>query len=163
MSQASAQPARLAGAAARTPSLKGRALRLLAQREHSRAELQAKLAAHETQPGQLQAILDELQAKGFINEERVIESVIHRRAERMGSARIAHELRSKGLAPDAVAQAVGQLQGSELERARALWSRKFGQPASQPREQARQMRYLLSRGFGAEVVRRVVTQGEQDG
>ena len=89
--------------------------------------------------------------------------MIHRRAERMGNARIAHELRSKGLAPDAVAQAVGQLQGSELERARALWSRKFGQPASQPREQARQMRFLLSRGFGAEVVRRVVTQGEQDG
>ena len=42
-------------------SLKGRALRLLAGREHSRAELERKLAAHETEPGELARALDELQ------------------------------------------------------------------------------------------------------
>jgi regulatory protein len=47
------------------PSLKGRALRLLAQREHSRAELLRKLAAHEEWPGELAQALDELQAKGL--------------------------------------------------------------------------------------------------
>ena len=70
------------------PSLKGRALRLLAQREHSRAELQRKLAAHEETPGELAQALDELQAKGFIDEQRVIESVIHRRAARLGASRV---------------------------------------------------------------------------
>ena len=55
-------------------SLKGRALRLLSGREHSRAELERKLAPHETEPGQLRRVLDELQAKDFINEQRVVDS-----------------------------------------------------------------------------------------
>ena len=143
-------------------SLKGQALRLLAGREHSRAELERKLAKYEPEPQELARILDELQAKGFIDESRVIESVLHRRAERLGSARIAHELRSKGLAPEAIAQTLSDLQASELERARALWARKFGLAPQEPpgpkdpKEQARQMRFLLARGFSAEVVRRVV-------
>lgn len=141
-------------------SLKGRALRLLAGREHSRAELERKLSEHAQDAGELTRILDDLQAKGFINEARVVESVIHRRSERLGSARIAHELRAKGLPPDAIAQAVGQLQASELDRAHALWSRKFGQAPAEPKEQARQMRFLLARGFSAEVVRKVLAQAD---
>jgi regulatory protein len=141
-------------------SLKGRALRLLAGREHSRAELERKLSEHAQDAGELARILDDLQAKGFINEARVVESVIHRRSERLGSARIAHELRAKGLPPDAIAQAVGQLQASELDRAHALWSRKFGQAPAEPKEQARQMRFLLARGFSAEVVRKVLAQAD---
>ena len=141
-------------------SLKGRALRLLASREHSRAELERKLAEHAQDANELGRVLDELQAKGFIDEGRVLESVLHRRSDRLGSARIAQELRAKGLDPEAVAQAVGQLQSSELDRARALWSRKFGETAAEPKAQARQMRFLLARGFSAEVVRRVVAQGD---
>ena len=73
-------------------SLKGRALRLLGGREHSRAELQRKLAPHEQEEGQLQRVLDELQAKGFIRDERVVESVLHRRAGKLGVGRIRQEL-----------------------------------------------------------------------
>jgi len=141
-------------------SLKGRALRLLAGREHSRAELERKLAEHTQDQDELARILDDLQTKGFINEARVVESVLHRRSARLGSARIAHELRGKGLAPEAIAQATRQLQASELERARTLWARKFGQPATEPKEQARQSRFLLSRGFNAEVVRKVLAQDD---
>ena len=93
----SATPAARAAGSGRTLSLKGRALQLLARREHSRAELLRKLAAHEQSEGQLQAILDELQAKGFISQERVIESVVHRRAGKLGTARIRQELLAKGL------------------------------------------------------------------
>jgi regulatory protein len=79
------------------PSLKARALRLLSQREHSRLELERKLAKHETEPGTLAQALDWLQGKGFINETRVAESVVQRKAARMGTARIAQELAQKGL------------------------------------------------------------------
>ena len=136
-------------------SLKGRALRLLSQREHSRAELERKLAAHEAEPGSLGRALDELQAKGFISEERVVESVIHRRASKLGTARVQQELAAKGLSPESMADALEQLRGTELERARAVWSRKFGESATDPKERAKQMRFLLSRGFVAEVVRKV--------
>ena len=138
------------------PSLKGRALRCLAAREHSRAELLRKLAPYEEEPGQLERVLDELQAKGFISEERVAASLLHRRAARLGDLRIRQELQSKGLDADTVAQALEQLRGTERERAQAVWQRKYGTPAQDAKERARQMRFLLSRGFSADVVRRVV-------
>jgi regulatory protein len=143
------------------PSLKGRALRLLSQREHSRLELERKLAEHETTPGELAKALDELQARGFISEERVVESVIHRRAAKLGTARVKQELLSKGLSAQAMTDALEQLRSTELERAREVWTRKFGEPATEPKEKARQVRFLVSRGFAAEVVRRVV-QGADD-
>ncbi|MFT4241413.1 MAG: recombination regulator RecX [Acidovorax sp.] len=144
------------------PSLKGRALRLLGQREHSRAELLRKLAQHVQEGDDLHAVLDELEARGFISETRVAESVLHQRASRLGAARIRQELHAKGLSADVVQQAVAQLQGSELERARAVWRRKFGEAAADPQAHARQMRFLLARGFSGEVVRRVVRGGDDD-
>ena len=143
------------------PTLKGRALRLLSQREHSRQELERKLAGHETEPGQLAKALDELQARGFISEARVIESVIHRRAGKLGTTRVKQELAAKGLTGEAVTQALEGLRETELARAREVWTRKFGEPARDPKEKARQVRFLVSRGFAAEVVRRVV-QGADD-
>jgi len=138
------------------PTLKGRALRLLSQREHSRLELERKLAAHESEPGQLTRVLDELQARGFISDERVVESVIHRRAAKIGTARVKQELQAKGLTGEAVADALDQLRCTELERAREVWARKFGEPAADPQNKARQIRFLMSRGFAAEVVRKIV-------
>ena len=143
------------------PTLKGRALRLLSQREHSRLELERKLAAHETEPGQLTKALDELQARGFISEERVVESVVHRRAAKLGTARVKQELQAKGLSGEAMNEALEQLRSTELDRAREVWRRKFAEPTTDPKERARQIRFLVSRGFAAEVVRRVV-QGADD-
>jgi regulatory protein len=136
-------------------SLKGRALRLLSQREHSRVELERKLAEHEEEPGTLARALDELEAKGFISEERVVESVVHRRASKLGAARVQQELAAKGLSAESMSLALEQLRVTEFERARDVWSRKFGESATDPQERAKQMRFLLSRGFAAEVVRKV--------
>lgn len=144
------------------PSLKGRALRLLSGREHSRAELQRKLAPHETGPGELARALDELQAKGFINEQRVVESVLHRRAPRLGAARVRQELQAKGLEPQAVADAVASLQDTEEARARDVWRKKFATPPLDAKDRARQIRFLLTRGFSGDVVRRVLRDGAPD-
>lgn len=107
-------------------SLKGRALKLLAQREHSRLELQRKLAAHVEEGDDLNAVLDELEQRGFISVERVVESVLRSKAGRYGAARLVHDLRSKGLDDETVRQAGEQLRGSELQRARELWRKRFG-------------------------------------
>ena len=144
------------------PSLKGRALRLLSTREHSRAELQAKLQNYEEEPGSLARALDELQAKGFISEQRVIESVLHRRGAKLGAMRIRQELQGKGLDPQAVSAALAGLKATELERAREVWRKKFGQPASSPQETARQMRFLSTRGFASDVIRRIVAGSTDD-
>ena len=144
------------------PSLKGRALRLLSQREHSRAELERKLAHHEEEAGSLARALDELAAKDFISEARVVQSVLHQRAPRLGAARVRQELQAKGIAADAVAEAVSSLQATELERARALWQRRFDAPPSDAKERARQARFLLARGFAGATVAKVLRTGGDD-
>lgn len=143
------------------PSLKGRALKLLAQREHSRKELERKLAGHEDEPGQLRRALDELQARGFIDEQRVVESVLNRRAPRLGAGRIRQELQAKGLDAERVAAAVAALRGTELERAREVWRKKFAAVPKDAAERARQARFLAARGFGGETIRRVLGGGEE--
>lgn len=137
------------------PSLKGRALRLLALREHTRSELEKKLARHEPDPDELRQALDELEAKGFICEQRVLESVLHSRATRLGTRRVRQELQAKGVSEQGLAEAVARLRDTELARAREVWRKKFGQLATEPKERARQARFLLTRGFAGEVVRRV--------
>ena len=137
-------------------SLKGRALKLLAQREHSRLELLRKLSPHVQDGDDLPAILDELEKRGFISVERVVESVIRSKAGRFGTARVLHDLRSKGLDDETVRQASEQLRGSEHARAWTVWKQRFGSPAQTPQERMKQMRFLASRGFGGDVVRKVV-------
>ncbi len=114
------------------PSLKGRALRLLAQREHSRAELQAKLARHVQEGDDLAAVLDELEARDFINAARVADSVVNRRAARLGTQRVVQELRSKGLDEALVRATAERLKNSEFDpRPRSL-APPLRQPAAQP-------------------------------
>jgi regulatory protein len=137
-------------------SLKGRALRLLGQREHSRLELERKLAAHEQAPGQLARVLDELQARGFIDQQRVAESVVHRRAAKLGATRIRQELQAKGLDAESIAATMANLKETELQRAREVWRKKFAASGTNPAERARQARFLASRGFSGDVVRRIV-------
>lgn len=137
-------------------SLKGRALRLLGGREHSRAELERKLAKHEEEDGQLARVLDELQAKDFISEQRVVESVLHRRAARLGTARIRQELQAKGLGGELVQQAMQQLRSTELARARDVWRRRFDALPQDAAERGKQARFLAARGFAGDVIQRVL-------
>jgi regulatory protein len=137
-------------------SLKGRALKLLSMREHSRKELERKLASHEAEPGQLKTALDELQARGFIDEQRVVDSVVHRRSGRLGAGRIKQELQAKGLDAERVALAVASLKATEVERAREVWRKKFGVLPADAAQRGKQARFLAARGFGGEVIQRVL-------
>ena len=137
-------------------SLKGRALKLLSQREHSRLELQRKLAEHVEEGDDLSAVVDELEKRGFISEERMVESVIHSKAGRYGSARLLQELRSKGLDDEIVRNVGEQLRDTELQRAQEIWRKRFGEPPADVKEKAKQLRFLASRGFSGAVASRVL-------
>jgi regulatory protein len=169
-----------------TLSVKGQALRYLAQREHSRAELTRKLARKvgntktkakattetETETGtgtetetdsgtpsaseQIEAALDELTSHGLLSEERAAASVLNTQGQRFGERRLKHSLQAKGFAPDLVASTLAQARGGELERARAVWQRKFGAPPLSAAERGKHMRFLMGRGFTGEVATRVL-------
>ena len=134
----------------------------LARREHSRAELRRKLAPHAESAGQLDRLLDDLEAKKLLSDRRYSEVMARNRGERFGAARVKQELRARGVADPLVREAVSDLVRTELLRARQVWRRKFGAPPADAAERARQIRFLAQRGFDAEVIRRVVGGRDPD-
>ena len=143
-----------------TLSLTGRALRLLAMREHSRLELERKLLRYAESREALHQVLDTLEAKNYIRPERVAESWVHRRGTKWGSQRLQQELEAKGLEAHTIAEALQAAKATEFERAQQVWQKKFGQAAQDRAALAQQIRFLQGRGFDADVVRRVVQQKE---
>jgi regulatory protein len=142
-------------------TLRERALRLLARREHARGELSRKLASHAESAEQLEALLDNLAERGLLSDERYVEMRLNARRARFGNARLAHELRTQGVAAALVNEALAGGE-NELSRARQVWQRKFGDQTADGTEYARQMRFLLNRGFSGETIRRVLRGDFED-
>lgn len=140
--------------------LRERALGLLARREHSRAELARKLSPH-GEADEIAALLDDLERRKQLSDARYAESLRHTRSGKYGSRRLAHELREKGVGEGLIADAVAEAREDDLAAARAAWVKRFGVLPNDANERARQYRFLLGRGFPADVVRRVVG-GEGD-
>lgn len=143
-------------------SLRARALRLLARREHSRRELERKLAPHAADSQELEALLDEFIARGWLREPRVAEQVIHARRSRFGSGRIREELRAKGVAEEVVASLLPELRDGDFEAASAVWRRKFRAPPATNTERARQIRFMQGRGFAMETILKVIRSAGAD-
>lgn len=138
------------------PSLKSRAVGYLSRREHSRRELERKLAAHASNSEQLNQLLDELTAQGWQSDERFAHSLLNRRLPRHGWQRLAQELRQHGVADSIISQLQAETMASEPDRAAAVWERRFGQQPDTRKEYARQYRFMVSRGFAPEDVRRLL-------
>ena len=144
------------------PSLKTRALRYLAAREHSRLELTRKLQPHVQDPDELQQVLDDLARKDLLSETRLAQAVVRTGATRYGDARLKANLRGKGLDAEQISEALGGLEGSELQRARGVWLKKFGEVAPDAKTRAKQVRFLASRGFSQATILRVVKGSDDD-
>ncbi len=148
--------------AKREISLRERALAMLARREHGRAELARKLAAHAESAEQIEALLDQLAARGWLSEQRFAESRATVLARKFGSRKIEYDLRSRGVAAEVVERTVDEARAQELENCRTAWQKKFGALPPDAAERGRQMRFLAGRGFSAEAVRQVLKAGETD-
>ncbi len=137
-------------------SLKARAVGYLSRREHSRAELARKLAPYAESPEDVETLLDALERENWLSNARFTQSLLHRRAGRYGTRRVMQELGTHRLDPEALAEARQQLQNTELKRAHAVWLKRFGSAAADAAGRAKQVRFLLARGFSHGVVSKVV-------
>ena len=144
------------------PTLRERALRLLARREHSRSELARKLKPHVAPEDDLEALLDDLSKRKQLSDERYAESRAHALSRKFGAARIAQELRAKGVNKGTAEDAAAAARSTEVERARAVWLRKFRKAAESREERAKQMRFLQSRGFSFDAIRAVIRGADED-
>ncbi|MET0217305.1 MAG: recombination regulator RecX [Casimicrobiaceae bacterium] len=140
----------------RETTLRERALRLLTRRDHARLELQRKLAPFAASPEALDALLEELSADRLLSDDRYAEGRAHVLSRRFGSVRIAHELKNQGVSGDVLERVVAGARLTELDRAREVWRKRFGEPARNAQERAKQFRFLQNRGFGLDVIRQVI-------
>jgi regulatory protein len=122
--------------------------------------LHRKLAAYAGEGDDIDALLEDFQKRGWLSDARFAEQVVHARAGRSGSLKVAHELREKGVAQHLVEQATAALDDSKT--ARSVWQKKFGQLPETREEWARQARFLQSRGFGFDVIRKVLRDEQED-
>jgi regulatory protein len=143
------------------PSLKIRALDYLARREHSRLELEKKLTPYAPTLEELSFVLDSLEQCGLLSAGRMVEQVVHVRRSKFGSRRIVHELQQKGIDEDLIAAALPHLKETELETARTVWRKKFGAMPINAKERAKQIRFLMSRGFTSEIIRQVLRSQDE--
>ena len=141
-----------------------RALRYLAQREYSRRELAQKLSADRDarEPAELAAVLDQLEQQGYLSDARMAEQVARTRRSRFGSQRIVHELKSKGVADGLIHTVLPGLKETELESALQVWRKKFDHPPATREERAKQIRFMMNRGFSMETITQVLTQASEE-
>ena len=133
-------------------------MRLLARREHSRAELHAKLLPYVQEGEDLGAVLNDLEKRGWLSDQRAATQWVHAKRSRFGIQRITHELRQRGIGEELISAALPALKDTELETACKVWQNKFGVLPQDQKEKAKQARFLQSRGFSMEVVLKVLRQ-----
>ena len=136
--------------------LRERALRLLARREHSRTELSRKLAAAGFERDAIDPMLDAFEAKNWLSDQRFAESYIADHRARAGSIKLGYDLRQRGVPEGIIDELLSANQDSELERARAVWQKKFNCPPTDVSEKSRHIRFLQSRGFTLETIRQTI-------
>ncbi len=141
-------------------SLKGRALGYLSRREYSRAELARKLAPYVDESESIEPVLDALEQEGWLSDARFAESLVHRRASRVGVARIVSELKRHAVGDSLVEEVNAQLRETELTRAQAVWRKKFGALPQTPAERAKQARFLAARGFSSATIVKLLKVGD---
>ncbi|HEY1996444.1 recombination regulator RecX [Paraburkholderia sp.] len=143
-------------------SLKGRALGYLSRREYSRAELSRKLAPFVEEADSLETLLDSLEKEGWLSDSRFAESLLHRRASRLGANRIVGELKRHAVGQTLIEEASAQLRETELARALAVWRKKFDQLPQTPAERAKQARFLAARGFSGATIGKILKGLDED-
>jgi regulatory protein len=142
-------------------AVRKQALDMLARREHSGAELRAKLTAKGFPSDIIRAALMELRRSGWLDDSRFAEAFIRARSDRgYGPARIRAELKERGVDDEVISSHLNAHDPSWIRRVRGVWNKRFAakQPGSYA-EKARQMRFLQSRGFTVEQIRSVLDGG----
>lgn len=137
------------------------AMRFLARREYSRAELSRKLRNGSRDSDLIDSVLDQLRENGLQSDQRYVESLVRRRVTQgYGPERIAMELR-QGQLDSELFQPLLEHPGFDwFQRMQEVWHKKFGpQPASGIKDRQKQIRFLRYRGFSAEQIRALLDAG----
>lgn len=132
------------------------ALDLLAQREHSRLELQNKLLQKDFAREEVESLLNILITENLLSDERFCEAFIRSRITKgQGELRIKEELRQRGVSHELIHRYLSN-QNKWQEKIETVRRKKFGDEIPKDfKERAKQMRFLQYRGFSIEQINEV--------
>jgi regulatory protein len=133
-------------------------VRLLAAREHTRAELQRKLADRGHARDVITIVLDNLAARGLQSDDRYTEQYVAMRTRKgYGPLRIRAELAERGIPESLVEAWLDPRDPDWRERLREVARARFGDhPPEDRKEMARRVRFLEYRGFAQDHIRRLL-------
>ena len=136
-----------------------RAVGLLSRREHSEKELRAKLLRKGGAQDTIAQVIQDLKQRDYLSDQRFTDMFVQSRMERGdGPLKIRHQLESRGVAESTINQYLNQSDQVWEDILLKVWSKKFGEAVpSDYKEWARQARFLQSRGFTSELIRKVVS------
>jgi len=143
-------------------TLRQQALRALARREYSRAELARKLGGVGDGTTELDALLDEFEGSGWLSDARFAQGAARQRSGRFSQRYIVADLKYRGVDGDTARDAVTALEQDDYSIAAALWRRRYGTPPADNKEKARQVRFLQSRGFSMSIIFKVLREQGAD-
>jgi regulatory protein len=136
---------------------------MLARREYARVELAERLLNRGADADEVVRVLDDLERLGWLSDARFAQMLVTQKAGRYGKRAIAHALTQRRVAAPAARAALDVLKNvDELADALALCKRRFAQRPKDERERARQMRFLMARGYSLATALKVVGRGNSD-
>jgi regulatory protein len=144
------------------PSLRSRAMRFLARREHTRVELRRKLVTRAQEGEDVDSLLDELTQKGWLSDARFAEQAARAKARRFGPLKLAHYLRSRGVGDEAIAAGLLSAGADGRSSLEAIWRARYRAPPGDEREKMRQVRFLQGRGFAVDEIFRFLKSQQEN-
>ena len=143
-------------------SLKARAVGYLARRDYARIELRDKLLATGATADEVDPVLDDLAAQGYLSDERYAHALVRQKTGGYSKRAIAQTLKAKGVTGEVATVALDAADADDATTMVALWRRRFGRAPANDRERARQVRFLQSRGFGLSAILKLLRDPPDD-
>lgn len=139
------------------------ALRALGRREHSAAELQAKLKRRGHDADTAAEVVEGLSERGWQSDSRYAEMLVRNRVQQgYGRLRIVAELEAARVPREEISAALQAAECDWTGLACSLQRRRFGGPPAGAAEWQKQYRYLAGRGFESGPIRAALRGGVQE-
>jgi regulatory protein len=134
--------------------IKNDCLRLLTRRDHSRKEIQRKMAVKGYESSQVSAVIDDLAQQSWQDDTRYAESYARMRSHKgFGPVRIAYELKQQGIEAHTVDKVLQSTSDNWLNLMEQVYNKKYPESlAMDSNERAKRIRFLLQRGFSSAMI-----------
>ena len=124
-------------------------------------ELKGKILAYseslEISKVDLELVLDELENKDWLSDNRFSEQFVLSKKRKFGALKIAHELKLRGVNKSIINRVLRDIKDDEFLLAKKIWEKKFSKIPITIDEKAKQIRFMQSRGIEVTIIHQILS------